>query len=82
MIKRKLTCFRTATQTAEQKFSDVQAQHKQANGNLELKIQVDQQQQKAADGGKLSSWCKNVLRIEQQKQTLPTQTTQIRVRFR
>ncbi len=68
------------TQTAEQNYSDVQAQHKQAQQQFEqLKTQVDQQQQKKLQmAAQIEQLGKNVLRIEQQKQTLQTQTTQIR----
>ena len=75
-----LLALEQQTQTAEQNFSDVQAQHKQAQQQFEqLKIQVDQQQQKKLQmAAQIEQLGKNVLRIEQQKQTLQTQTTQIR----
>ncbi|NNP68491.1 chromosome segregation protein SMC [Acinetobacter sp. Ac_5812] len=68
------------TQTSEHNFTDVQAQHKQAQQQFEqLKTQVDQQQQKKLQmAAQIEQLGKNVLRIEQQKQTLQTQTTQIR----
>lgn len=75
-----LLALEQQTQTAEQNFTDVQAQHKQAQQQFEqLKIQVDQQQQKKLQmAAQIEQLGKNVLRIEQQKQTLQTQTTQIR----
>ncbi|MCL5768134.1 chromosome segregation protein SMC [Acinetobacter sp. ANC5681] len=75
-----LLALEQQTQTAEQNFSDVQAQHKQAQQQFEqLKIQVDQQQQKKLQmAAQIEQLGKNVLRIGQQKQTLQTQTTQIR----
>ncbi|KKW75612.1 chromosome segregation protein SMC [Acinetobacter sp. AG1] len=75
-----LLALEQQTQTAEQNFSDVQAQHKQAQQQFEqLKTQVDQQQQKKLQmAAQIEQLGKNVLRIEQQKQTLQTQTTQIR----
>ncbi|UTO18818.1 chromosome segregation protein SMC [Acinetobacter sp. Z1] len=74
-----LLALEQQTQTAEQNFSDVQAQHKQAQQQFEqLKTQVDQQQQKKLQmAAQIEQLGKNVLRIEQQKQTLQTQTTQI-----
>ncbi|MDF2416964.1 chromosome segregation protein SMC [Acinetobacter beijerinckii] len=75
-----LLALEQQTQTAEQNFSDVQAQHKQAQQQFEqLKTQVDQQQQKKLQmATQIEQLDKNVLRIEQQKQTLQTQTSQIR----
>ncbi|WP_293735137.1 chromosome segregation protein SMC [uncultured Acinetobacter sp.] len=75
-----LLALEQQTQTAEQNFSDVQAQHKQAQQQFEqLKTQVDQQQQKKLQmAAQIEQLDKNVLRIEQQKQTLQTQSTQIR----
>jgi len=75
-----LLALEQQTQIAEQNFSDVQAQHKQAQQQFEqLKTQVDQQQQKKLQmAAQIEQLGKNVLRIEQQKQTLQTQTTQIR----
>ncbi|WAU74197.1 chromosome segregation protein SMC [Acinetobacter sp. TR11] len=75
-----LLALEQQTQTAEQNFSDVQAQHKQAQQQFEqLKTQVDQQQQKKLQmAAQIEQLGKNVLRIEQQKQTLQTQSTQIR----
>ncbi|EPG36763.1 chromosome segregation protein SMC [Acinetobacter colistiniresistens] len=75
-----LLALEQQTQTAEQNFTDVQAQHKQAQQQFEqLKIQVDQQQQKKLQmAAQIEQLGKNVLRIELQKQTLQTQTTQIR----
>lgn len=75
-----LLALEQQTQTAEQNYSDVQAQHKQAQQQFEqLKTQVDQQQQKKLQmAAQIEQLGKNVLRIEQQKQTLQTQTTQIR----
>ncbi|TVT80392.1 chromosome segregation protein SMC [Acinetobacter colistiniresistens] len=75
-----LLALEQQTQTAEHNFSDVQAQHKQAQQQFEqLKTQVDQQQQKKLQmAAQIEQLGKNVLRIEQQKQTLQTQTTQIR----
>ncbi|MBC9229959.1 chromosome segregation protein SMC [bacterium SPL81] len=75
-----LLALEQQTQTAEQNFSDVQAQQKQAHQQFEqLKTQVDQQQQKKLQmAAQIEQLGKNVLRIEQQKQTLQTQTTQIR----
>ncbi|MGR0305739.1 chromosome segregation protein SMC [Acinetobacter beijerinckii] len=75
-----LLALEQQTQTAEQNFSDVQAQQKQAQQQFEqLKTQVDQQQQKKLQmAAQIEQLGKNVLRIEQQKQTLQTQTTQIR----
>ncbi|MFW1950836.1 chromosome segregation protein SMC [Acinetobacter beijerinckii] len=75
-----LLALEQQTQTAEQNFSDVQAQQKQAHQQFEqLKTQVDQQQQKKLQMAvQIEQLGKNVLRIEQQKQTLQTQTTQIR----
>ncbi|WP_336944141.1 chromosome segregation protein SMC [Acinetobacter modestus] len=75
-----LLALEQQTQTAEQNFSNVQAQHKQAQQQFEqLKTQVDQQQQKKLQmAAQIEQLGKNVLRIEQQKQTLQTQTTQIR----
>jgi len=75
-----LLALEQQTQTAEQNFTDVQVQHKQAQQQFEqLKTQVDQQQQKKLQmAAQIEQLGKNVLRIEQQKQTLQTQTTQIR----
>lgn len=75
-----LLALEQQTQTAEQNFSDVQAQHKQAQQQFEqLKTQVDQQQQKKLQmAAQIEQLGKNVLRIEQQKQILQTQTTQVR----
>lgn len=75
-----LLALEQQTQTAEQNFTDVQAQHKQAQQQFDqLKTQVDQQQQKKLQmAAQIEQLGKNVLRIEQQKQTLQTQTTQIR----
>ncbi len=75
-----LLALEQQTQTAEQNFGDVQAQHKQALQQFEqLKAQVDrQQQQKLQMAAQIEQLAKNVLRIEQQKQTLQTQTSQIR----
>ncbi|WP_420001972.1 chromosome segregation protein SMC [Acinetobacter sp. LF10] len=75
-----LLALEQQTQTAEQNFSDVQVQHKQAQQQFEqLKTQVDQQQQKKLQmAAQIEQLGKNVLRIEQQKQTLQTQSTQIR----
>ncbi|MEN4983858.1 chromosome segregation protein SMC [Acinetobacter modestus] len=75
-----LLALEQQTQIAEQNFSDVQAQHKQAQQQFEqLKTQVDQQQQKKLQmAAQIEQLGKNLLRIEQQKQTLQTQTTQIR----
>ncbi|ESK55060.1 chromosome segregation protein SMC [Acinetobacter tjernbergiae] len=75
-----LLALEQQTQTAEQNFSDVQAQHKQAQQQFEqLKVQVDQQQQqKLQMAAQIEQLGKSVQRIEQQKQTLQTQTTQIR----
>ena len=75
-----LLALEQQTQTAEHNFTDVQAQHKQAQQQFEqLKTQVDQQQQKKLQmAAQIEQLGKNVLRIEQQKQTLQTQTTQIR----
>ena len=68
------------TQAAEQNFTDVQAQHKQAQQQFDqLKTQVEkQQQQKLQMAAQIEQLSKNVLRIEQQKQTLQTQSSQIR----
>ena len=68
------------TQAAEQNFTDVQAQQKQAQQQFEqLKTQVEkQQQQKLQMAAQIEQLSKNVLRIEQQKQTLQTQSSQIR----
>ncbi|ENU83197.1 chromosome segregation protein SMC [Acinetobacter sp. CIP 102082] len=68
------------TQAAEQNFTDVQAQHKQAQQQFEqLKTQVEkQQQQKLQMAAQIEQLSKNVLRIEQQKQTLQKQSGQIR----
>ena len=68
------------TQAAEQNFTDVQAQHKQAQQQFEqLKTQVEkQQQQKLQMAAQIEQLSKNVLRIEQQKQTLQIQSSQIR----
>ncbi len=76
----KLLELEQQTQAAEQNFTDVQAQQKQAQQQFEqLKIQVDQQQQKKLQmAAQIEQLGKNVLRIELQKQTLQTQTTQIR----
>ncbi|MCU4581011.1 chromosome segregation protein SMC [Acinetobacter gyllenbergii] len=75
-----LLALEQQTQTAEQNFTDVQAQHKQAQQQFDqLKTQVDQQQQKKLQmAAQIEQLGKNVLRIEQQKQTLQTQSTQIR----
>ena len=75
-----LLALEQQTQTAEQNFTDVQVQHKQAQQQFEqLKTQVDQQQQKKLQmAAQIEQLGKNVLRIEQQKQILQTQTTQIR----
>ncbi|MCH7395439.1 chromosome segregation protein SMC [Acinetobacter dispersus] len=75
-----LLALEQQTQTAEQNFTDVQVQHKQAQQQFDqLKTQVDQQQQKKLQmAAQIEQLGKNVLRIEQQKQTLQTQTTQIR----
>lgn len=75
-----LLALEQQTQIAEQNFSDVQAQHKQAQQQFEqLKTQVDHQQQKKLQmAAQIEQLGKNVLRIEQHKQTLQTQTTQIR----
>ncbi|MGA6138048.1 chromosome segregation protein SMC [Acinetobacter dispersus] len=75
-----LLALEQQTQTAEQNFTDIQVQHKQAQQQFEqLKTQVDQQQQKKLQmAAQIEQLGKNVLRIEQQKQTLQTQTTQIR----
>ena len=68
------------TQAAEQNFTDVQAQHKQAQQQFDqLKTQVEkQQQQKLQMAAQIEQLSKNVLRIEQQKQTLQIQSSQIR----
>ena len=68
------------TQAAEQNFTDVQAQQKQAQQQFEqLKTQVEkQQQQKLQMAAQIEQLSKNVLRIEQQKQTLQIQSSQIR----
>ncbi|MFN4317420.1 chromosome segregation protein SMC [Acinetobacter parvus] len=68
------------TQAAEQNFTDVQAQQKQAQQQFEqLKTQVEkQQQQKLQMAVQIGQLSKNVLRIEQQKQTLQIQSSQIR----
>ena len=68
------------TQAAEQNFTDIQAQQKQAQQQFEqLKTQVEkQQQQKLQMAAQIEQLSKNVLRIEQQKQTLQTQSSQIR----
>ena len=68
------------TQAAEQNFTDVQAQQKQAQQQFDqLKTQVEkQQQQKLQMAAQIEQLSKNVLRIEQQKQTLQTQSSQIR----
>ncbi|ENU85531.1 chromosome segregation protein SMC [Acinetobacter sp. CIP 102129] len=68
------------TQAAEQNFTDVQAQQKQAQQQFEqLKTQVEkQQQQKLQMAAQIEQLSKNVLRIEQQKQTLQKQSGQIR----
>ena len=68
------------TQAAEQNFTDVQAQQKQAQQQFEqLKTQVEkQQQQKLQMAAQIEQLSKNVLRIEEQKQTLQTQSSQIR----
>lgn len=68
------------TQAAEQNFTDVQAQHKQAQQQFDqLKTQVEkQQQQKLQMAVQIGQLSKNVLRIEQQKQTLQIQSSQIR----
>jgi len=75
-----LIALEQQTQMAEQNFTDVQAQHKQAQQQFDqLKTQVDQQQQKKLQmAAQIEQLGKNVLRIEQQKQTLQTQTSQIR----
>jgi len=75
-----LLALEQQTQTAEQNFTDIQVQHKQAQQQFEqLKTQVDQQQQKKLQmAAQIEQLGKNVLRIEQQKQTLQMQTTQIR----
>ena len=76
----KLLELEQQTQAAEQNFTDVQAQHKQAQQQFEqLKTQVEkQQQQKLQMAAQIEQLSKNVLRIEQQKQTLQTQSSQIR----
>ncbi|MDO3664940.1 chromosome segregation protein SMC [Acinetobacter higginsii] len=75
-----LLALEQQTQTAEQNFTDIQSQHKQAQQQFDqLKTQVDQQQQKKLQmAAQIEQLGKNVLRIEQQKQTLQTQSTQIR----
>ena len=76
----KLLELEQQTQAAEQNFTDVQAQHKQAQQQFEqLKTQVEkQQQQKLQMAAQIEQLSKNVLRIEQQKQTLQIQSSQIR----
>ena len=76
----KLLELEQQTQAAEQNFTDVQAQQKQAQQQFEqLKTQVEkQQQQKLQMAAQIGQLSKNVLRIEQQKQTLQTQSSQIR----
>ncbi|MCH7338095.1 chromosome segregation protein SMC [Acinetobacter higginsii] len=75
-----LLALEQQTQTAEQNFTDIQSQHKQAQQQFDqLKTQVDQQQQKKLQmAAQIEQLGKNVLRIEQQKQILQTQSTQIR----
>ncbi|ENU88712.1 chromosome segregation protein SMC [Acinetobacter sp. CIP 102529] len=76
----KLLELEQQTQAAEQNFTDVQAQQKQAQQQFEqLKTQVEkQQQQKLQMAAQIEQLSKNVLRIEQQKQTLQIQSSQIR----
>ena len=76
----KLLELEQQTQAAEQNFTDVQAQQKQAQQQFEqLKTQVEkQQQQKLQMAAQIEQLSKNVLRIEEQKQTLQTQSSQIR----
>ncbi|ENV05418.1 chromosome segregation protein SMC [Acinetobacter sp. CIP 102637] len=76
----KLLELEQQTQAAEQNFTDVQAQQKQAQQQFDqLKTQVEkQQQQKLQMAAQIEQLSKNVLRIEQQKQTLQTQSSQIR----
>ena len=75
-----LLALEQQTQTAEQNFTDIQIQQKQAQQQLEqLKVQVDQQQHKKLQmAAQIEQLGKNVQRIEQQKQTLHTQSSQIR----
>lgn len=75
-----LLALEQQTQTAEQNFTDIQIQQKQAQQQLEqLKVQVDQQQQKKLQmAAQIEQLGKSVQRIEQQKQTLHTQSSQIR----
>ena len=66
-------------QIAEQQLADVQAQQKQAQQQFaQMKMQVEQQQQqKLQMAAQIEQLDKNVLRFEQQKQKLQTQTEQI-----
>ena len=75
-----LLALEQQTQTAEQNFTDIQTQQKQAQQQFEqLKVQVDQQQQKKLQmAAQIEQLGKSVQRIEQQKQTLHTQSSQIR----
>ena len=71
------------TQQSYQIFSDVQAKQQQVVPQFELvKVQVEkQQQQKAQMLAQSEQLAKNIIRIEQQKNTLKSHATQIQQQF-